>query len=326
MLTERIYDTMSHVTSFNKDSKDRTKVESYNKLSIQIFSDILKQLKPADDSIEISLVYLRVVCLYMEHLIKIGNFSILEQECFVISTDLVINTASDRKQMLEILLYLYRLAARIKALSTNREILLSAGENPVSKGDNSLSKGDKTVSQKRDTSSNNLNRGSSKTKNAQDNFKQEKLKADNFTSRQQNGSFIPEFAPLSKEKSEKLEKLIINSSHEEVSQIFMGFQFVCTLIGAKPSDLACFSVEMIEILLTCTTHGLIASKSMLTHIQKEGNHAKTGHEIFVNGRKRALKPEAEASVHQTLLMICFKNLLLSYQVLQNYNSKWVYIL
>ena len=316
LLTDRLGDTLSYIASFNKDCKDQSKVKTNNELSIQICFDILKQLKPTDDSFEISLAYLRVVALYMEHLVKIGSLCNLEQQCIGISTDLDIKSVSHRKKILEILVYLYRLAARIKVLSTNRGDSISVGEEIDSTLEGNTGK---VVSHKKDTSSHGLNGTSFKTKNSQ----QGKFKRDKCTSKEENGNFISELSPIS--DSGQFERFVSDISQEEESLIFMGFQFVCSFIGWKSRDLTCFSLEIIDILLPCTAHGLLITKSVLASIQKGGSHGKLAQEKLASGRKVVVKPETETSVYQTLLMISFKNLLLTYHLLQSGNSKLAFI-
>ena len=308
LLTERLEETLLNVASFNRDCKDKVKVETINKLSTEIVSDILKQLKHTGDNSEISLVYIRVVSLYMEHLIKTGNLETLEQECIVISSDLD-SVVTDTKRILKILVYLYRLAAQIKNISTNKGNSLEAEINPVLKKNSG-----KLASHKNDKSSHCLNGSSFRTKDS----KQQKVVCDN-SSKVENDNFISEL--FSSCDRSQFEKFMSGANEVEVSLIFGGFQFVCSHIGGKPSDLTCFSLDMINLLLTCTTYGLVVTRTVIAQLQKTGNQ---GQGKLTSGKKSGVKPETMTSVNQTLLMISFKKLLLTYHLLQSCNSKLVF--
>ena len=308
LLTERLEETLLNVAFFNRDCKDTVKVETINKLSTDIVSDVLKQLKHTGDNSELSLVYIRVVSLYMEHLIKTGNLETLEQECIVISSDLD-SIVTNTKRILEILVYLYRLAAQIKNISTNKGNSLEAEINPVSKKNSG-----KMASHKNDKSSHCLNGASFRTKDS----KQEKVVCDN-SSKVENDNFISEL--FSSSDRSQFERFVSGTNEVEVSLIFGGFQFVCSHIGGKPSDLNCFSLDMINLLLTCTTYGLVVTRTVIAQLQKTGNQ---GQSKLTNGKKAGIKPETMTSVNQTLLMISFKKMLLTYHLLQSGNSKLIF--
>lgn len=321
-LVERIRETMLNVVSAIRNCQDVQVVENCNLISVGIFSEILKYLKSAENSQGLSVTYLRIAALYMENLIEMQNFDMLEHEIGdIFSSGLVSYADPSRKQLLQVLLDLYKLAGRISTLITNGKHSETKGGNPVTMGDNSMSKEEKTVVLEKENSSGKLSRSDLKTNRRKNNSTKKKVERNDLEtkSRKENSENDFEFDSLTKISSDNLIELFGCLTQEEFSLLFWGSQFVCSLIGSK-TDLTCVSLEMVEVLLNCGTCGISAAKAVLDSVQKQGKYCSDGQE---KTKQEVLKPDAEVRVYQNLFLFYFKKLLMMYHLLLNSdNSKW----
>ena len=234
MLTERIQYIMLEVLSVNKEPTDGNIIENCNKLSIQIFSDILKHLKSRNSKDTVFLC-LKVFFMFVEHLIKVGSTDMVGAVFNDFnSSDIVSDTSTNVKQIVEIAFQLYKLAIEVKAL-------MSKGESfKAGKDEKSLKK------------------------SQSDHAKRHKSKEDVF---KYDNRSISKFNKLTDDKGRNMAKLLGSLTQNEVGLLHSSFYFVCSLLGTKTSELSHFPPEIIKVLVSCVHNATEISKTLLMNIE-----------------------------------------------------------